>query len=130
MKKLGLGIMIAAVVVGSVWLLKQDRCHQRNAEFARRIATIRQDADEQLKIGTKKAEVARFYTEHKIPFEVIMWPYKGGGYEAIGTLYTIGGCAPSGCGTDRALIGVRVKVDADGTVIGKAEVVDMYTDCL
>jgi len=35
-----------------------------------------------------------------------------------------------GCGTDDALIGVRVKVDADGTVTGEPEVVDMYTNCL
>jgi hypothetical protein len=59
-------------------------------------------------------------TEHKITFEVVTWPYKDGGYEAIGTLYTIGGCAPLGCGTDRALIGVRVKVDAVGTVNRRA----------
>lgn len=128
MKKLGFGIAVAVIVAGSVWVVKQYRCHQRNAEFARRIATIERDADEQLKIGTKKAYVALFYSEHKIPFQVAKWP--DGGYEAIGTLYTIGGCAPLGCGSNRALIGVRVKVDADGTVIGKPEVVDMYTDCL
>ena len=130
MKKLGFGVAIAVVVVGSVWVVKQYRCHQRNAEFDRRIATIKRDADEQLKIGAKKGDVARFYTEHKIPFEVVTWPDKDGGFEAIGTLYTIGGCAPLGCGSDRALIDVSAKVDADGTVIGKPEVVDMYTDCL
>ena len=52
------------------------------------------------------------------------------GTEAIGTLYTTGGCSPFGCGSDRLLIGVRVRVDADGTVIGEPEVVSMYTDCL
>jgi hypothetical protein len=35
-----------------------------------------------------------------------------------------------GCGTDEALIGVRVKVDAEGTVTGEPKVVDMYTNCL
>jgi hypothetical protein len=108
---------------------------QRNADFARRIESIKQDAHEQLKIGRKKDDVARFYTEHKIPFEVVSWPFKDGesevtGTEAIGTLYTNGGCPPFGCGSDRALIGVRVRVDADGAVIGKPDVVSMYTDCL
>jgi hypothetical protein len=127
MKKLGLGVAIVAIVVGCVWFVKQYRCHKRNAEFTQRIAAITRDADEQLKIGTKKADVARFYTEHKIHFQVIVRP--DGGYEAIGALYTIGGCAPLGCGTDRALIGVRAKVDGDGTVIAKPEVADMYVDC-
>jgi hypothetical protein len=84
----------------------------------------------QLKIGTKKADVTRFYTEHKIPFEVVSWGFKDGGSEAMGTIETIGGCAPLGCGTDNALIGVRVKVDADGTVIGEPEVISIYSDCV
>ena len=133
MKPLTWGITIAAtiVVAGSGWFgVKQYHCRQRNVAFARRIESIKQDAHNQLKIGTKKADVARFYAAHKIPFEVVSWPFKDGGTEAIGTLYTVGGCAPLGCGTDNALIGVRVKVDADGTVTGEPEVVDMYTDCL
>jgi hypothetical protein len=125
-------IAIAAAIVlvaGIGWFgLKQYRCKQRNAAFLRRIKFIKQDAHKQLKVGTKKDDVARFYTEHEIPFEVARFKDKDS--EVIGTLYTIGGCAPLGCGTDNALIGVRVKVDAEGTVIGEPEVVDMYTDCL
>ena len=98
-------------------------CEQRNAAFERRIETIRQDAREQLKIGTKKVEISEFFVKHNMPFAIT-------GFEAIGTLYTTGGCAPRGCGTDRASIGVRVKIDADGTVIGEPEVVDMYVDCV
>src|SRR5215472_8315511 len=45
-------------------------CRQRNADLTRRIENIKRDAHEQLKIGTKKADVARFYTEHQIPFNV------------------------------------------------------------
>jgi len=132
-KQLGWSITIAAavIIIGSSWFgVKQYHCHQRNGAFARIIESISQDAHEQLKIGTKKADVARFYTEHKIPFKVVSWKFKDGGFEAIGTLDTVGGCAPVGCGTDRALIDVRAKVDADGTVIGEPEVVEMYTDCL
>lgn len=110
-------------------------CRQRNVDITQRIESIKKDAHEQLKLGTKKADVVRFYTEHKIPFEVVSWPFKDGeslvtGTEAIGTLYTNGGCPPFGCGSDRLLIGVRVRVDADGTVIGEPEVVSMYTDCV
>jgi hypothetical protein len=120
-------------VAGAGWLgLKQYRrhidCKRRNAAFERRIDSIRRDARDRLKVGTPKDDVARFYRENEIPFSVHL--FKEIGFEAIGTLYTSGGCAPLGCGTDDALIGVRVRVDADGTVTGDPEVVDLYTDCL
>jgi len=125
----------AALVFGFGCAGMKLHCRQRNEDITRRIESIKKDAHEQLKIGTKKTDVARFYTEHKIPFEVVSMPFKDGeslvtGTEAIGTLYTNGGCPPSGCGSDRLLIGVRVRVDADGTVIGEPEVVSMYTDCV
>lgn len=110
--------------------VKHYRCHERNVAFDRRIQRITQDAQAELEIGTKKADVTKFYVEHKIPFDVAPWPSQDGGFEVIGTLYTIGECAPLGCGTDQALIGVRVSVDAKGTTTGKPEVVAMYTDCL
>ncbi len=123
-------IAAAIVLVACIgWFgIKQYRCKQRNTTFSRRIKIVDQDAHKQLKVGTKKGEVTRFYSEHEIPFEVVR--FTDTGFETIGTLYTIGGCAPLGCGTDNALIGVRLKVDADGTVTGEPEVVDMYTDCL
>ena len=126
---------VAAVLAGSGCAGMKLHCQQRNADLGRRIESIKQDAHEQLKRGAKKADVARFYTQHKIPFEVVSWPFKDSesqvtGTEAIGTLYTSGGCPPFGCGSDRLLIGVRVRVDADGTVIGEPEVVSLYTDCL
>ena len=138
MKPLSWGISMTAaalVLAGSGCTGLKLHCRQRNADFARRIESIKQDADEQLKIGAKKDDVARFYAEHKIPFEIVSWPFKDGdsevtGSEATGTLYTNGGCPPFGCGSDRALIGVRVRVDADGNVIGKPHVVSIYTDCL
>ncbi len=102
---------------------RQIDCEKRNAAFNRRVEDIKRDAEEQLKVGTKKAEITRFFTAHGIPFEIT-------GSEAIGTLYTTGGCAPLGCGTDRALIGVRVKIDAHGTVMDKPVVVGMYVDCV
>ena len=127
MKTITSGVAIAAAIVlvaGISWSgINQYRCKQRNAAFSQHVKIVEQDAHKQLRVGTKKDDVGRFYTEHKIPFEVV-------GSEVIGTLYTAEGCAPLGCGTDNALIGVRVKVDADGTVTGELKVVGMYTDCL
>ena len=122
-------VIIAVVVIGSVgWFgLNQYRrhmdCKQRNAAFERRIESIKQDAHEQLKIGTKQLDVTRFFTGHGIPFGIT-------NSEAIGTLQTTGGCAPLGCGTDAALIGVRVKLDEEGTVTGEPTVVYLYTNCV
>jgi len=125
-KTLSLNIAIAVVIVviacGSWFGLKKIKCRQRGAVLARRVESIKQDAHERLKIGTKRDDVSRFFVEHAIPFEIL-------DSEAIGTLRT-SGCAPLGCGTDSALIGVRVKLDRDGTVAHEPTVADMYTDCL
>jgi hypothetical protein len=101
---------------------RSGSCKQRDAAFDRRVESIKQDAHEQLKIGTKKDEVSRFFTEHGIPFTIAV-------SVVTGVLYT-SGCSPLGCGTDSALIGVRVTVDRTGTVTAEPTVVGMYTDCL
>jgi hypothetical protein len=122
--------IVAAIVViaGASWFaLKRIDCGKRNAAFARKIKAIKQDAHEQLKIGTRKAEVGGFFAEHSIPFTFV-GPEAFGTSQAIGTLYTSGGCAPLGCGTDNALIGVRVSLDGTGTVTGEPSVIDMYMD--
>ena len=122
-------IAIAGVsLVGLKQGLHRIDCKKRNEAFSHRVKIVEQDAHTQLKVGTKKDEVARFYTQHEIPFQFV-W-LKDVGSEAIGTLYTVGGCAPLGCGSNSALIGVRVKVDVDGGVTGEPEIVSMYTDCL
>ena len=118
--------MTAAVVLisGIRWFgVKQHRCKQPDAAFARKIEAIKHDAHDELKIGTKQADVARFFAEHSIPLTIV-------DSEAIGTLHTFGGCAPLGCGTNSALIGVRVKLDGTGSVAEEPKVVAMYTDCL
>jgi hypothetical protein len=113
------GIALACVS----WLaIKQSRCKQRNEVFAHKVEIIKQDASEELKLGTKKADVTRFFMKHSIPFTIV-------GLEAYGTLET-SGCATLGCGSDRAIIGIRVKLDETGAVAGEAVVVGMYTDCV
>ena len=97
-------------------------CERRGAAFTAQLESIERDAHEQLKIGTKKADAARFFAEHNIPFDFFA-------SEARGTLYT-SGCAPFGCGTDSALIGVSVQLSQAGTVTDEPKVVSLYTDCL
>ena len=138
MKKSSRGIAIVAaiiVIAGVSWLgLKKYRtraeqrkqaidCEHRNAEFAKRVDGIKQDAHKQLKIGTKNAEVSAFFAEHGIPVS-FTWS------EAIGTLHTSGGCVPLGCGSNSALIGVSVKLDGTGSVAAEPTVVAIYDNCV
>jgi hypothetical protein len=116
-----------AVVAGVSWFAlrlcrEQIACNKRSAAFALRVESIKHDANEKLSVGTKSGDISRFFAEHGIRLQVIE-------SEAFGTLYTEG-CGPLGCGTDSALIGVRVKLDSAGAVTEKPTVVGMYTDCL
>ncbi len=117
---------IVVVVAVSWFALKlfgdQIACNKRGREFALRVESIKHDANKKLPIGTRSDDVARFFTEHDIPLQIAE-------SYAIGTLYT-SGCGPLGCGTDWALIGVRVKLDSTGAVTENPTVVGMYTDCL
>jgi hypothetical protein len=97
-------------------------CKQRGAAYAARVEKLKRDAHQNLKIGTKKEDVTRFFAENGIPLSFI----EG---EATGTIYTTG-CAPSGCGSDEALLGLKVKVDKAGTVISEPVVGAIYTNCL
>ena len=121
-RNIATAVVILVIACGSWFGLKKIKCRQRGAVFARRVESIRQDAHGRLKIGTKKPDISQFFLEYGIPFEIL-------DSEAIGTLRT-SGCAPLGCGTDSAIIGVRVKLNAAGTVTNEPTVVGMYTDCL
>ncbi len=116
-------VVVAAVSWFAIKLYRdQIACNKRSAAFALRVESIEHDANEKLSIGTKSGDVARFFVEHGIPLQIVR-------SEVIGTLYT-SGCGPLGCGTDSALIGLRVKLDSAGAVTEKPTVVGMYTDCL
>ena len=119
-------VAIAAAIVaiaGVSWFgLRQYNCQQRHAAFGRQVEIIKHDAHAQLKLGTKKADVARFFTEHNIPFAISE-------SLASGFIET-SGCAPFGCGSDAALINVRVKLDEAGAVTEEPAVVGIYTNCL
>jgi hypothetical protein len=97
-------------------------CKQQGAALTARLKALERAAREKLIIGASKDVIIRFFAENTIPVTFV-------GDEATGTIYTKG-CAPTGCGSDAALIGLRVKVDKEGTVISEPVVVSLYTDCL
>ena len=97
-------------------------CRQREAAYQAKAQLLERNAQEKLKIGAGKEEVEHFFAENGLPLTFTP-------HEASGTIYTTG-CAPSGCGSDAAILGVRVEVDNAGTVIGKPTVGGIYTNCL
>jgi hypothetical protein len=66
--------------------------------------------------------VIRFFETNRIPVSFRE-------EEASGEIH-VKGCSPTGCGSDDALVGLRVKVDTAGTVTAVPEVVALYTDCM
>lgn len=108
--------------VGCLYRHRSAACKQRGDAYSARVETLKRDAHEKLRIGTKKDGVTRFFAENGIP---VMFTRD----EASGTIYTTG-CAPSGCGSDAALLGLRVKIGEAGTVASEPVVAAIYTDCL
>jgi len=106
-----------------------SRCKERAAEFQAREEFIQRNAKNSLKVGARKDDVSHFFASENIPFTIIQI---GQDHEATGTVYLKGlaECENLACGDDSALIGVRVKVDVDGTVVSDPVVIGMYTDCL
>jgi hypothetical protein len=115
-------IVLLVSEVGCLYRYQNSACKQRGATYNARVEKLRRDAHDSLKIGTKKDDVVRFFVENGIPVA-----FASG--EASGTIYTTG-CAPSGCGSDNALIGLRVKVDQGGTVVAEPVIGALYTNCV
>src|ERR1017187_6107586 len=128
MKRELLPSAVAAVIVllissvGCLYRYHSAACKQRGAAYSARVDTLKREAHEKLTIGTKKDAVVRFFAENGIPVTFSR-------DEASGTIYT-SGCAPSGCGSDAALLGLRVKIDEAGTVVSEPDVGALYTNCL
>lgn len=97
-------------------------CKQRGAALNARVQEIRHKAHDALKIGSTRAEVTQFFKENNIPLDFDQ-------FGASGTIAT-SGCSPVGCGSNDAIIGVRVPLDPSGRVKGEPYVMAMYTDCL
>lgn len=116
--------LLASVLVSCFpfYRYQNAACKQRGTAFAARVEKLKQDAQEKLRIGTEKDVVIRFFAENGIALAFV----RG---EASGTISTTG-CAPAGCGSDSALIGLRVNVDDTGTTTAEPLVVALYSDCL
>jgi hypothetical protein len=105
------------------------RCKQRAVEVNARKERIERDANNSLKIGTKRNDVIRFFAAENIP---VTFDQIAGRSEATGTIFFKGdaACRSVACGDDSAMIDVRVNVDGNGTVVSNPVVVGMSTDCL
>ena len=114
--------LVLITSVGCLYRYHSANCKQLGDAYRLRVGTLEREAHEKLRIGTKKDDVVRFFRENGIPVAFTR-------DEASGTIQTTG-CAPSGCGSDAALLGVRVKVDEAGTVVSEPVVGAIYTDCL
>jgi hypothetical protein len=127
MKRKLLTATIALVIVrlvnaaGCLYRYHNAACKKRGDAYRARVETLTQEAHEKLKIGTKKDAIVRFFAENGIPVTF--------NRDEARTINT-SGCAPSGCGSDAALLGLRVKVDEAGTVVSEPVVGALYTDCL
>ncbi len=126
-RRLAIFAVLVAIVSVSWFGLRQYNCQQRNAAFGRQIETIRQDAHAQIRPGTKKSDVAQFFARHNISFSISQFTSTES--LASGFIET-SGCAPFGCGSDVAVINVRVKLDETGAATEEPAVVGLYTNCL
>jgi hypothetical protein len=145
--KVGIALPVALLATGTVcwftsgycrfwmWVAYQSvrpvptRCKQRAADFQARVKRIEANTKISLKPGTKQADVTSFFASEKIPMDSYQI---AGRNEVSGQIYVKGlaECANVACGDDSALIGVRVDVDENGTVVSDPVVVGMYTNCL
>jgi hypothetical protein len=130
---LALPLLAIVALVGGYfefgWLFyryQSSDCKQRGKAYQDRVEKLRSAAHDRLRIGTHREDVVRFFQENGLPVSFNKSP---DAYEFAGTIYTQG-CAGAGCGSDDALLGLRVKVDANGTVIGEPDVGALYTNCL
>jgi len=120
-------LAVLLVVASAIWFgLREYRehvlCATRNAAFREQVEKLKNDAHDQLRIGTSKAQVVRFFEQHQMRVTF-------GHGEASGDFQALG-CAPFGCGADTAIVGVSVAVDSQGTVSGDPQVSGIFTDCL
>ena len=99
----------------------KEACKQRGVLLDEIVQRLEKSAKAQLRIGSGKDSVIRFLNENGFKPEYIQNEIQG---EVIVT-----GCAPPGCGTDDVLVGVRVEVNGQGTVVSEPVVVTMYTSC-
>ena len=116
-------IVAIVAIMCFTWLgFRQYRCSQRSARLRRQVEDVKHGAQETLRIGSKKAELERFFTTRGIAFSTVE-------SQALGSIQTVG-CAPFGCSSDAAFFTIRVKVNELGSVSQAPIVGAGYKDCL
>jgi hypothetical protein len=115
-------VMLPISSADCLYRYRSTACKQRGSVYSAKVEKLKRDAQEKLRVGTKKDAVIRFFDENGIPVTFSR-------HEASGTIYTTG-CAPSGCGSDAALLGLRVEVDETGTVLSEPVAGTLYTNSL
>ena len=97
-------------------------CEERGVAYVNRIEKLRQDARQTLVVGSKKDVVIKFFARNGMDVAFVAG-------EATGHISTTG-CAPVPCGSDAAVIVLRVNVDSSGTVKAEPVVIARYINCL
>ena len=120
-------ITIAVLVALAVFLgVRQYRSHMlclaRKDSLRKLVEGLTDDARGQLRPGTNKAGVVRFFQDHHMQVDF--------GYGIASGSFVTSGCAPFGCGADTAIVGVSVKVNGDGMVVSEPQVSGMFNDCM
>jgi hypothetical protein len=117
---------IAAVLV-AVALAQADslrKCKQRGEQYSARKAKLERDAEEKLRPGVAREDVAQFFADHGLPFY-----FNELAGVATGTI-ELKGCGPHfGCG-DSAILHLETFFDRKGTRLKSMRVVGYYNNCL
>jgi hypothetical protein len=120
-------LVLAGAVLFVCATLYRRNCDRREAAFQSRVEQVRHDAKERLKIGTKKDDIVRFFSENGF-----RKPYFSES-RATGRILTTRGCRSLGCGIgpEGGEIKVTVTVDQQGTVQGSPVVDERFMgDCI
>jgi hypothetical protein len=112
--------------VGLSWYCGHSQCERRGAALDAKIENLKQEAPRSIVIGTKRADILRFFRENGLHASF----YELGSPQLIvGTASEVGCSHSFGCG-NQVGIRVEVKVDGQGSAVSAPTVDSMYTDCM
>jgi len=119
-KALGVLAIVSLLAITLVLYRSHTRCTVKNAMLVQQVDALSKEANEQLRMGSEKPDVLRFFETHNMHVR-----FANG--QASGSLRA-SGCM-SGCDS-LARIEVSVTVDTQGTVDGQPHVSAAYVDCI
>jgi hypothetical protein len=130
-RKIAAAVVVIALAALCWHTVVAMKCKRKNAELARRMEALNNEARERLPVGAGKADVEKFFDDHSMSHYALEpgRTYEGAA-EIQGSRADEGGCAPFGCGADTIMLIMRVKMSAGGTVTEVPKAKYIYTDCL